>query len=248
MTALLLISIFFLLALASAVYLRSKKTIFKDETERALAPPPRYAGLFADPAREAAEGDGAARERERRDRLAADLRARAEAGERESLLKAHASGVEGLYEEVLSALVARAASSEEELSGLVSFVTRHEQLRGGVPLAEAVLGAWERAPDRASTARALRVAALSDDAQLFGRAVESALRLRREGKLADVRPEDLAALFESEFWLLSSEARSSGAGFVLKRTLADARRELLAPPRPHAARRAGDITQRQTGN
>ena len=232
MTSLLLISIFFLLALASAVYLRSKKTVFHDETRRALAPPPRYAGLFADAAREAAEDDRGARERERRESLAARLRARAETGEYEALLEAHASGVGGLYEEVLDALVSRstAASSEEELSGLVSFVTRHEQLRGGVALAEAALGAWERAPDRASTARALRVAALSDDAQLFGRAVESALRLRREGKLNDIRAEELAALFESEFWLLSSEARSSGAGFVLKQTLADARRELLAPP------------------
>jgi len=48
----------------------------------------------------------------------------------------------------------------------------------------------------------------------------------REGKLSESNPEELRALLEGEFWLLSSNVRSSGAGFLLKRTLASARRDL----------------------
>jgi hypothetical protein len=33
-------------------------------------------------------------------------------------------------------------------------------------------------------------------------------------------------LFDGEFWVLSARTRSSGAGFILKRKLASARREL----------------------
>jgi len=58
--------------------------------------------------------------------------------------------------------------------------------------------------------------------------VEKALGLWRERKLADISPVELRALFEGEFWGLSSRTRSSGAGFVLKRTLDGARRELEA--------------------
>jgi len=70
------------------------------------------------------------------------------------------------------------------------------------------------------------LAALSDDAQLYEDAVQTALRFWRESKPVATSAAELKALFESEFWVLSSGTRSSGAGFVLKRTLANARREL----------------------
>ena len=38
----------------------------------------------------------------------------------------------------------------------------------------------------------------------------------------DVSAEELRALFDGEFWILSARTRSSGAGFVLKRTLESA--------------------------
>ena len=48
----------------------------------------------------------------------------------------------------------------------------------------------------------------------------------RGEKLKDISPTELRTLFEGEFWVLSSRTRSSGAGFVVKQTLANARREL----------------------
>jgi hypothetical protein len=93
-----------------------------------------------------------------------------------------------------------------------------------------VLASWSANPDRGSTARALHFAALSDDADIYRGAVESALQLWRAARLGDISVIELRALFDGEFWVLSSRSRSSGAGFVLKRTLDGARRELEAAP------------------
>jgi len=92
--------------------------------------------------------------------------------------------------------------------------------------AEALIESFPAAPDRNSTVRMLHAAALSDDAATYQKAVEAALRAWCEHNLKDLSASDLEALFTSEFWVLSSDTRSSGAGFVLKRALASARREL----------------------
>jgi len=74
----------------------------------------------------------------------------------------------------------------------------------------------------------LHLAALSNDAAVYQTAVEIALEFWRGGYLSEVSPQELRAIFEGEYWILSSATRSSGAGFLLKRTLAVARRELEA--------------------
>lgn len=95
--------------------------------------------------------------------------------------------------------------------------------------AEALIESFPSSPDRTSVVRMLHAAALSDDAALYQQAVEAALQAWREQNLSDISANDLEALFTSEFWVLSSGTRSSGAGFVLKRTLSSARRELASP-------------------
>jgi hypothetical protein len=77
-----------------------------------------------------------------------------------------------------------------------------------------------------TAAKLLHVAAQTDDAKTFGRAIELVLMSWRDHSLADVSAKDLQALFNSEYWVLSSRSRTSGAGFVLKQTLSDANREL----------------------
>ena len=93
-------------------------------------------------------------------------------------------------------------------------------------LAEQFIEAWQVSPDRASTAKMLHLAALSDDADTYCNAIETALRVFRNGGIPDLSAAELQELFNSEFWLLSSSTRNSGAGFVLKRTLSLAKREL----------------------
>jgi len=86
--------------------------------------------------------------------------------------------------------------------------------------------AFQESPNRRSTTKLLHVAALSDDAKNYGRAIELALMSWRDGTLSDLSAKELETLFNSEYWILSSQTRTSGAGFVLKRTLANANREL----------------------
>ena len=90
----------------------------------------------------------------------------------------------------------------------------------------AAIRTFQQSPDRISTAKLLHVAALTDDAKTFGRALELVLMSWRDRSLSDVSAKDLQALFNSEYWVLSSRTRTSGAGFVLKQTLSNANREL----------------------
>ena len=85
---------------------------------------------------------------------------------------------------------------------------------------------YQRSPNRNSTTKLLHAAALSDDAKNYERAIKLVLMSWRDGSLADLSANELQALFNSEYWVLSSRTRTSGAGFVLKETLSSANREL----------------------
>jgi len=193
-----------------------------DNTDRVLPPPPGARGLFADFATETDAAEHLAMMSQRR----AELIKEAENGQRDTLDEARLTGDPALYNRVLTELV-HFSASEPKLLSLLSYVSQNE-LPVNRNLAEAVLASWREDPDRSGTARALHFAALSDDPDIYRGAIESALRLWREEKLSDISAVELRALFDGEFWVLSSSSRSSGAGFVLKRTLDGARRELEA--------------------
>lgn len=158
-----------------------------------------------------------------------ELFERIQAGEKSGLLEASKTDDAGLYDEALNLLIA-AADSDPKLLSLVSYVTRHE-LPVNTRLAERFIDSYKLSPDRGSTAKVLHVAALSDDAALYQNAVETALMCWRERRLTDISAEELRSILEGEFWLLSAPSRSSGAGFLLKRALNGARRELEAAAR-----------------
>ena len=96
----------------------------------------------------------------------------------------------------------------------------------------AAIKAFQKSPDRNSTAQLLHAAALSDNAKNYGRAIELVLLSWRDGSLSDLSPGELQSLFNSEYWVLSSQTRISGAGFVLKETLSNANRELESTNNP----------------
>ena len=222
MVTLLITALAVLAIIGIGLYFWQKST--PADSEYILRPKPDARGLFADDASIIAD------EKEQFALAARDqvesLMAKARDGKRAALEEAHRIGDEGLYDRVLTELVIR-ADSDPKLLSLMSFVTQNE-LPVNVKLADAVISSWKRAPDRSGTTKALHFAALSDDADIYREAVEHALHLWSEGKLADISAMELRALFDGEFWVLSSRTRSSGAGFVLKRTLASARRELEA--------------------
>jgi hypothetical protein len=85
---------------------------------------------------------------------------------------------------------------------------------------------YQKSPNRYTTVKLLHAAALSDNAKNYERAIELVLMSWRDGSLSDVSGKELQSLFNSEYWVLSSRTRTSGAGFVLKQTLSTATREL----------------------
>jgi hypothetical protein len=196
-----------------------------DTSEQFLPLPPNARGLFAEETSTAQTNQLSIAAAE----LAESLIARAQKGERSVLADAHQTNDLNLYHRVLDELAQR-ADSDPKLIALMSYIAQND-LPVNDSLAHAVLDSWKQSPDRSGTARALHFAALSNNAELFGTAVKSALGFWREEKLGDISAAELRALFDGEFWVLSSGARSSGAGFILKQTLASARRELEAAPR-----------------
>src|SRR5215475_1361492 len=213
------ISILLLAAAVFALHRRKRRTppIEPDF----LSEPRRFDGLFAEQHAEEmkllaqAEAERSVREERRR------LIGRAAEGDKTALDDAHTLGDAEFYREILRTLVAHADGDEESLRSSGEFATM-------------IIERLSAAPDRSSLARALHLAALSDDAAVFKRAVETASNLFGEGRLPQVSAEDFLATVEGAYWLIDAEVRSSGSGFLLKRLIADVRRGLAA-----ASRRSG---------
>ncbi|HEX8921917.1 MAG TPA: hypothetical protein VF766_10595 [Pyrinomonadaceae bacterium] len=225
----LLITSFLLLAGISYVIYLWQRPSSNEEADYLLAPPPRPAGLFDDksfdePSPRQLPGGEASAETARH----ALLLARASNGDKEALAEAHAIQDGELYNEVLNKLVEHAAS-DKSLLALASYIVRSDlPLRVNNLLAERFIESWKDAPDRNSTARMLHVAALAGDASLYQTAIETSYRFWRMRRLTGINADELRQLIESEFWILAPAVRNSGAGFVLKRKLAQLRRQLVA--------------------
>ncbi|HEY0764519.1 MAG TPA: hypothetical protein VGD61_19235 [Pyrinomonadaceae bacterium] len=214
MVTLLITSVFVFGLLAIAIYFWQKPANTSQTIELPLPPPPT--GLFPDI--EPAQLPSATEDPKKM------VIESATKGEKNALEKAHALHDKTLYEEILNIFVAQ-TDSEPKLLSLVSHVTRNE-LPVNKALAQRTIDYWKDSPDRHSTAKMLHLAALSDDAETYRQAVELALNSWRNDKLPNLSAEELHSLINGEYWVLSSNTRSSGAGFVLKRTLATAKREL----------------------
>jgi hypothetical protein len=143
-----------------------------------------------------------------------------------ALDEAEAAADRNLYNEVLDELVRHAGASHEGLLPLVAHITESKKLRSNARLARALVESLERAPDRRAIAGVLHVAALSDDAAAYEQAVEKAVEVWQAGETSDLKAEELLALVESQYWVLSADARRAGAGFALRQTLERCRRQL----------------------
>lgn len=220
-SAILIISVFLLFAASFAILRTRRSSSRGDAPELPAGPSPR--GLF-----DAATGGDETPEESPEQTRRGELRARAERGDLSALSEARDSGDAALYRFVLDGLVGRATGDAARVRELAAHVASGRGLRASPELAEMLLGIWRGGPTPSSTAELLRVSALSDDAGTFGRAVAEVLEVWEGGGLDALDAEGLRSLFEAEYWLLSSEAKRSGAGFVLKQKLAEARRRLSA--------------------
>ena len=225
MSVLFIVTLVLLAAVAYRIF-RKQQELNSYRAERELHPSEPRSLFDHTPDRAEAERLSA----EESARAAAELRAslltRAAEGDYTALADAARADDSSLYGAVLAESLKWANASEDNLRALAAFVASDSELRGSRELADAYRTLWERAPDSATTARLLHLAALSDDPETFGDAVAAAARALREGRLTSLTGEDLRALAESEFWVLSAESRTTGAGFVLKQRLASLRQEL----------------------
>src|SRR5882672_4765971 len=159
------------------------------------------------------------------------LLGRAAEGDKAALYEARVYGDDSFYREISRTLVARAEGDEEALRSIAEYIVDGRALRSSVEFAAMMIERWSETPGQLSFAGALHLAALSDDAAVFRRAVEVALKHFGEGRLPRVSAEHFLATVESAYWLIDAEVRSSGSGFLLKRLIADVRRTLAAAPR-----------------
>jgi hypothetical protein len=151
---------------------------------------------------------------------------RAKAGDLAALTEASSTRNAESYVETLNALIEWASAGQENLAALVSHLSKSNELRANKPLAQLLIRMWKTAPDRRSTTQMIHIAALSDDPETYGLAVESTLELWRSGELAWFTPGELAGLLVSQYWVIAPEARRGGPGFALKHRLLNIRREL----------------------
>jgi len=223
MVTLLITSFLLLAAISFAIYCWQR--ISSNETsERALAPPPPARGLFSDQDTDTARALEAEERRKALEEKRARLLDRAAQGDKGALQES--SEDPELYDEILGVFIER-ADDYQKLFALVSFIKRSEHLRVNARLAERFLDAWRAVPESRSPAIVLHLAATADNPSVYLKAVETVFALWREGRLQNVSAEELRTLFDGEYWLLSPDSRSSGAGFVLKQKLSKLRLELV---------------------
>jgi hypothetical protein len=215
MVTFLITSVLILGLFAIAVYFWQKPANKAETIELPPSHPP--AALFSDTP---ADAESTATD----DRSRAELLERADRGDLTVLAEVNSS--DNIYRELLTAVVS-SAPTEDKLLAVASFVARRN-LPANQSLMDVTTRAWEISPDRQTTSQMLHLAALTNDAEVYDTAVKQALTSWRQRDLLNVSASELNALINSEYWVLSTETRSSGRGFVLKLTLSNARRELEA--------------------
>lgn len=84
---------------------------------------------------------------------------------------------------------------------------------------------WASEPNKPNTTELFRLAAQSENAEVFSETAESVIRFRRENKIANLTSTDLADLLDSHFRTLPQQERTSGALFWIKREIETLRRK-----------------------
>ena len=231
MDTILIISVFLLAVTALALYRWNRQPPKELNT---FSEPRSFDGLFAEQHAEEmkllAQAEAESRVEEERRRLLK----RAADGDKTALDEARKQSDAALYREVLQTLVARADGDEKAFRSIAKYIIDSGVLRSSGEFATTMIERWNESLDQLSLVDLLHLAALSDDAAVFKRAVEVSVKRFGEGRLPQVSAKDFLATVESAYWLMATEVRSSGSGFLLKQLIADVRRELAAAPRRSA--------------
>jgi hypothetical protein len=159
---------------------------------------------------------------------------RAVEGEPEVLNEAQQLNDSQFYNQVLQAIFTQANGNLKLLRSTVECIVASQKLRSSRDFAESVVALWADSPSQFPLADVLCLAALADDEAIFKLALNTALKLWREDRIEKVSVQSFLVTVESAYWLVASEVRNSGSGFLLKQAIADVRRELAAANRRSA--------------
>ena len=228
MSAFLIIPVLLLAIVAIVAYIQQRR-LSRRNVEQKIIPPVKVGLFSADDSGPRVRPLRAVTDATKSDKPL-DLLLRARTGDLDALTEANTTGNKTLYNQVLDELVDWSISSPEQMQLLATHIAGNFVLRANRNMAQGFIEMWQSAPSRKLTANMLHIAALSDDAEIYEEAVEMALLFWRNSAFR-MTAEELRTLIESEYWVMTNEARSSGAGFMLKRKLAEARRELGATDR-----------------
>lgn len=231
----LIISVF-LIAIAAFALRRWNRKSPPTETY-SLAETRNFDGLFAVERAEDLKALARAEAELRVEKARERLIARAADGDETALDDAHKLGDQEAYGGALAALIAQARGSSERLRFLAEYIVDSAELPASREFAETMIKVYQASLDQRSLADMLHLTALTSDTASYWRVVEIVMAQWREGRISKLSATDILATIESGYWLISSEARLSGSGFLLKKAIAEVRRELAA-----AARRSPSIS------
>jgi hypothetical protein len=224
-----LITFISILSLAILIFVLIRMNRRRSPTNRSLESSPRsFDGLFAEELESAkrqleqAEAELSAIEDRKR------LIQRAAEGDLYALDVAHAKADVDLYRRVLNRLAAQTGGDTQRLRSLAEYVVDGKVLRSSAHFSNMIIELWGDSLDRRSLHYMLCLSALSDDESTFIRAVNTALKQWRLGRLKPGSGKDLLAIIECAYWLISSDVRDSGSGFIVKQAISSVRRELAA--------------------
>src|SRR5262245_39605970 len=171
MNTVLFISILLLAVAAFALHRRKLRTTPKDHD---FFPGHRgFDGLFAERHAEEMKSLAQAEEQRRVQEERRRLLGRADEGDKTALDEAGMRGDAAFYREILRTLVARAEGDEEALRSIAEYIIDSCALRSSGEFAVMMIERLSAALDQRSLVCMLHLAALSDDAAIFERAVET---------------------------------------------------------------------------
>lgn len=207
--------------LGFSLYLKRKTKFLHSENQKQFVEPPVYRSLFepSDAEIRALEDE---RQSEQRKKTQQEIYSKAEANDFYSLLEAQSFELD-FYDKVLSKL-AQNAETDEKLLLLCAFLNENN-LRTNTEVVKRSKTFWQKSFDKKDTIQLLHFSAKTESAEIFSETLEIVIQHWRKDFIKNINFEELQRLAESEFWLLPSDARTSGAGFLLKQQLANLREE-----------------------
>ena len=221
-----LLFIFFLLISATAAsitfFVSRRKELPPIQPQETFNTPPKYRSLFEPDEAELRQWQKEQDEKttaEKAVELRLDLLTRAKKNDFNTLLEAKIYGNARLYDEVFQVLL------QKDADKLTDFVTRNS-LTANADLVELSVKKLSENPNLDNLLKLVRLSALTNSAEIFLQVLETTSELWEQKRLNGISAEKLIEVLESHYWLLATEARVSGAGYLLKEKMASMHREI----------------------